>query len=90
MHQHARQSLRWEHRIRSEAPFFVGTVPLVLMIGLATGQSVTLGLEDENILLLALTLMVSILTFGGARTNVLQGAVHLLLFFTYLVLIFNP
>jgi Ca2+:H+ antiporter len=66
------------------------TVPLVLMIGLATGQSVTLGLEDENILLLALTLMVSILTFGGARTNVLHGAVHLLLFFTYLVLIFNP
>jgi Ca2+:H+ antiporter len=66
------------------------TVPLVLMIGLATGQSVTLGLEDENILLLALTLMVSVLTFGGARTNVLHGAVHLLLFFTYLVLIFNP
>jgi len=66
------------------------TVPLVLMIGLATGQSVTLGLEDENILLLVLTLMVSMLTFSGARTNVLHGAVHLLLFFTYLVLIFNP
>jgi Ca2+:H+ antiporter len=66
------------------------TVPLVLIIGLATGQSVTLGLEDENILLLVLTLMVSMLTFSGARTNVLHGAVHLLLFFTYLVLIFNP
>ena len=52
------------------------------MIRFATGQSVTLGLEDANILLLALTLMVSILTFGGARTNVLHGAVHLLLFFT--------
>jgi Ca2+:H+ antiporter len=66
------------------------TVPFVLMIGLATGQSVTLGLEDENILLLVLTLMVSMLTFSGARTNVLHGAVHLLLFFTYIVLIFNP
>jgi Ca2+:H+ antiporter len=66
------------------------TVPLVLMIGLATGQSVMLGLEDENILLLVLTLMVSMLTFSGARTNVLHGAVHLLLFFTYVVLIFNP
>ncbi len=66
------------------------TVPLVLMIGLATGQTVTLGLEDENLLLLVLTLMVSMLTFSGARTNVLHGAVHLLLFFTYLVLIFNP
>jgi Ca2+:H+ antiporter len=66
------------------------TVPLVLMIGLATGQSVTLGLDDENILLLVLTLMVSMLTFSGARTNVLHGAVHLLLFFTFVVLIFNP
>jgi Ca2+:H+ antiporter len=40
--------------------------------------------------LLVLTLMVSMLTFSGARTNVLHGAVHLLLFFTYVVLIFNP
>lgn len=66
------------------------TVPFVLMIGLVTGQSVTLGLDDDNILLLVLTLMVSMLTFSGARTNVLHGAVHLLLFFSYVVLIFNP
>ena len=66
------------------------TVPLVLIIGLATGQSVTLGLEEDNTAVLILTLLVSMLTFSGARTNVLQGAVHLLLFFTYIVLIFNP
>jgi Ca2+:H+ antiporter len=66
------------------------TVPFVLILGLLSGQGVTLGLEDENILLLVLTLMVSMLTFSGARTNVLHGAVHLLLFFTYAVLIFNP
>ena len=66
------------------------TVPVVLMIGLATQQSITLGLNDENIILLVLTLTVSMLTFSGARTNVLQGAVHLLLFFCYAVLIFNP
>ncbi|MFA5898288.1 MAG: calcium:proton antiporter [Hyphomicrobium sp.] len=66
------------------------TVPLVLMIGLATGQSITLGLDDEYVILLVLTLMVSMLTFSGARTNVLQGAVHLLLLFTYIVLIFDP
>jgi Ca2+:H+ antiporter len=66
------------------------TVPLVLMIGLATHQSITLGLADDNIIMLLLTLMVSMLTFSGARTNVLQGAVHLLLFFSYVVLIFNP
>ncbi len=66
------------------------TVPIVLIIGLATGQSITLGLENDNALVLALTLLVSMLTFTGGRTNVLQGAVHLLLFFTYIVLIFNP
>jgi len=66
------------------------TVPVVLMIGLATAQSITLGLNDEDIILLVLTLTVSMLTFSGARTNVLQGAVHLLLFFCYAVLIFNP
>jgi Ca2+:H+ antiporter len=66
------------------------TVPLVLIIGMATGQSVTLGLKEDDTAVLILTLLVSMLTFSGARTNVLQGAVHLLLFFTYIVLIFNP
>jgi Ca2+:H+ antiporter len=66
------------------------TVPVVLIISLATHQSITLGLADENIIMLLLTLMVSMLTFSGARTNVLHGAVHLLLFFSYVVLIFNP
>ena len=41
-------------------------------------------------MLLILTLFVSALTFGGGRTNVLQGAVHLLLFVVYLALIFSP
>jgi len=76
--------------LRSALSTVAPTVPLVLMIGLATGQTVTLGLDDENILLLMLMLMVSMLTFSGARTNVLHGAVHLLLFFTYVVLIINP
>ncbi len=66
------------------------TVPVVLFIGMVTERGVTLGLDDENIIMLVLTLMVSMLTFSGARTNVLHGAVHLLLFFSYLVLIFNP
>jgi Ca2+:H+ antiporter len=33
---------------------------------------------------------VSALTFGGARTNVLQGTVHLLLSVVYIALIFSP
>ena len=39
--------------------------------------------------MLLLTLAVSILTFGSGRTNVLQGAVHLILFIAYVLLIFQ-
>jgi Ca2+:H+ antiporter len=66
------------------------TVPAVLGIGLITGQPVILGLDLADVTLLALTLALSTLTFSGSRTTVLQGAVHLVLFFVYLVLIFSP
>lgn len=66
------------------------TVPAALLIGLFVGQPVELGLEPVEMVLLVLTLLVSTLTFAGGRTNLLQGAVHLVLFFSYLALIFNP
>lgn len=66
------------------------TAPAVLAIGLATGHPVDLGLSEANTGLLILTLAVSILTFSGNRTNVLQGVVHLILFLVYLMLIFAP
>jgi Ca2+:H+ antiporter len=66
------------------------TVPAVLTIGLITGHEVHLGLEPAEMILLLLTLFISGLTFGGARTNVLQGVVHLLLFIVYVALIFSP
>ncbi len=66
------------------------TVPAVLMIGLITDRPVYLGLDPVEMVLLLLTLTVGILTFTGGRTNILQGAIHLVLFFTFLVLIFNP
>jgi Ca2+:H+ antiporter len=56
----------------------------VLTIGAITGYEVHLGLDEVQTVLLILTLFVSALTFGGARTNVLQGIVHLLLFIVYL------
>lgn len=65
------------------------TVPAVLMIGLATGKTVELGLEDVELILLVVTLAVSMVNFGSGRTNTMQGAVHLLLFFAYVVLIFD-
>jgi Ca2+:H+ antiporter len=66
------------------------TIPAVLIIGLITGCEVHLGLDEVETVLLILTLFVSALTFGGARTNVLQGIVHLLLFVVYVALIFSP
>ncbi len=66
------------------------TVPAALAVGLFIGQSVVLGLSDASSVLLLLTLIMSALTFGGVRTGVLQGAVHLVLFVAYLMLIFAP
>lgn len=66
------------------------TVPAVLAISVVTGETVLLGLDDANRILLLLTLFLSILTFGGNRTNVLEGAVHLVVFFVYIGLIIAP
>jgi Ca2+:H+ antiporter len=65
------------------------TIPAVLAVGFLTGHEIVLGLgaTDTNILLL--TLVLSTLTFAAQRTNVVLGAVHLLLFFTYLLFIFE-
>ncbi len=66
------------------------TVPAVLAIGLIFHQEVTLGLDNASMIMLILTLVVSTMTFGAVRTSLLQGAVHLVLFFAYLMLIFSP
>jgi Ca2+:H+ antiporter len=65
------------------------TVPAVLLIGLVTGARVELGLDAIDMVLLLLTLLVSMLTFGSGQTNILQGAVHLVLFLAYVVMIFD-
>jgi Ca2+:H+ antiporter len=65
------------------------TIPAVLTIGFITGHSIVLGLEPANMTLLLLTLGVSTLTFASSRTNVLLGAVHVLLFLAYVMLIFE-
>jgi Ca2+:H+ antiporter len=65
------------------------TVPAVLIIGFMTHQHIVLGLTPVNSILLVLTLVLSLVTFGNAKTNVLHGAVHMLLFLAYLMLIFE-
>lgn len=66
------------------------TIPAVLMIGLLTKRSVSLGVQGGNLPLLLLTLAVSVVTFTSRKTNVLQGCIHLLLFAVFVLLIFAP
>lgn len=65
------------------------TIPAVLTIGFISGKTIILGLDAVGIVLLAMSLMVSIVTFTLERTNALLGAVHLLMFLAYLVLMFE-
>ncbi len=65
------------------------TVPAVVIITLVTGNALTLGLTPANSILLALTIGSAVITFFSGRTNILQGAVHLVLFLAYLLLIFD-
>lgn len=65
------------------------TIPAVLIIGFIASKTIILGLPPADMILLLLTLAVSMITFALERTNVLLGAVHLLLFLAYLMLIFE-
>jgi Ca2+:H+ antiporter len=65
------------------------TIPAVLIIGFLTERTIVLGLDATSAIVLALTLVVSMLTFALERTNVLLGAVHLLLFLAYVMLMFE-
>jgi Ca2+:H+ antiporter len=45
--------------------------------------------QHAELVLLVLTIVVSMITFASGRTNILQGAVHLVLFAAYILLIFQ-
>nr|MBA3542891.1 calcium:proton antiporter [Chthoniobacterales bacterium] len=66
------------------------TIPAVLIIGMTTNRTVTLGLAGGNLPLLLLTLAASMVTFSSGKTSVLQGCIHLLLFAVFVLLIFCP
>jgi Ca2+:H+ antiporter len=66
------------------------TIPAVIIIANLGHTTLELGLTSEDQVMLVLTLLTAMLTFGGGRTNVLQGTVHLGLFLAYLLLIFIP
>ena len=66
------------------------TVPVVVFFANAYGLQLVLGLDPKDIVLLATALLVSVVTLGTGRTSMMQGAVHLVLFATYLFLACVP
>ena len=66
------------------------TIPAMLALSLLIGIPLQLGLAPAEAILLVLTLFIAQMTFSGAPTNILLGGVHLVLFATFIVLIFNP
>ena len=65
------------------------TIPAILLVSRMSGRELVLGVEHADLVLLLLTLVVCVVTFSSGRTNVMQGAVHLVLFMVYLALIFQ-
>ncbi len=65
------------------------TIPAMILLSELFGQTIVLGVQHGDLVLLLLTLVVSIVTFSSGRTNVMQGLIHLILFMAYLLLIFQ-
>jgi Ca2+:H+ antiporter len=88
----------WKNEIQRSVNILLGsalstvglTVPVVIVIGLLTGETFFLGLDSNYAVMLALSLVVASITFGGAKTDMLKGFVHLLMFAVFLMLAFYP
>jgi Ca2+:H+ antiporter len=65
------------------------TVPAIVLVSRMIGREIVLGVEHTDMVMLLLTLVLCVVTFSSGRTNVMQGAVHLVLFAVYLGLIFQ-
>lgn len=66
------------------------TIPVVVLAAIAFDLPLDLGLGPKDIVLLAVTLLVSAVTLGTGRTHMMQGAVLLVIFAAFLLLAFVP
>lgn len=64
------------------------TIPVVLLIGLLTGQRVVLAASPAELMLLAVTMVITVASFLGKRATALHGAVHVMMFGMYLLVVF--
>ena len=66
------------------------TIPAVGAVAIYMGITLDLGLPAKEIVLLALTLLVSAITVIGGQATIMQGTVHLVLFAAFLFLAIVP
>jgi Ca2+:H+ antiporter len=66
------------------------TIPAVAAAAHLLGKELVLGLNAPEMVLLALTFILSMLTFGTGRTNILFGLVHMVVFAVFVFMVFVP
>jgi Ca2+:H+ antiporter len=66
------------------------TIPAVAAAAYALNKQLVLGLNPQGSVLLILTFMLSMLTFGTGRTNILFGLIHMVVFAVFVFLVFIP
>src|SRR5258708_1599579 len=66
------------------------TFPAAAITAYTLDMQLVLGLNDQEIVLLVLTFILSMLTFVTGRTNILFGLVHLVVFAEFVLLVFVP
>jgi Ca2+:H+ antiporter len=66
------------------------TIPAVAAAAYMLDKQLVLGLNQQNTVLLVLTFVLSMLTFGTGRTNMLFGLVHMVVFAVFVFMVFVP
>ena len=66
------------------------TVPAVAIATYLLDKTLVLGLGARDMVLLLMTMLISLLTFGTGRTNILFGLVHMLVFAVFIFLVLVP
>ena len=66
------------------------TIPTVAVMAYVLDKQLVLGLNPQEMVLLVLTFIISMLTFGTGRTNILFGLVHMVVFAVFVFMVFVP
>ena len=67
------------------------TIPVVAAASVVIGIPLELGLDQpKDVIMLALTFVLSAVTLATGRTHVMQGAVHVVMFAAFLFLALVP